>query len=409
MIARLRRQVRDAVWIVITILLLTLRPIVRLLERVVPTDPTLLLLGSASGRAWADSPRTVHEYLLSRATNAHWRPVWITTSRSVMRDVRSAGGEVAHVASPRALWLTLRATHAIYSHSVLDVTVVPSLLPRRLGFVYATHDVSPKRSRYMVVGRHPSVRDRLLHIFANRVTSVALSPSPFMTNVLGLQTRLPRRVFVESGLPKADLLCRNVSEGVDAESDLRVLYAPTWRSNRRPVDLLLLEGLDCELGDWLEAEQILLDVRPHKNDMRYATVRSRLETLEGLSHRVNAASWNRHQSITGLLPRYDVLISDYSGIIHEFLLLDRPIILLPYDLEDFTEHQGFTYDYEKWAPGPIVRDWPALREAIAAARQPLSEDAERRTALRRLIWGSQQPDSCGALLKILGGTHNAAR
>ena len=401
MITRLRQRSRDAAFVAVTILLLALRPVLWLLERAVPAEPTLILLGSAWGRAWADSPRALHEYLLARGPHTHWRPVWITVSRSVMTDVAAAGGEVVHAASPRALWLILRATQAIYSHSVLDVTAFPSLLPRRLRLVYTTHDVSPKRSRYMVAGRRPGLRDRLLHLIANRVTTVALSTSPFMTEVLSLQTRLPREVFVELGLPKADRLCQIVPEVPEPERDLRILYAPTWRSNRRPVELFPLKSVNQEFGAWLEAERIVLDVRPHKNDMRYATVRSRLETLERISPRVNAATWERQQSITELLPRYDVLISDYSGVIHEFLLLDRPIVLLPYDLEQFTQEQGFIYDYEKWAPGPIVRDWLELREAIAAARQSWPEHAERRAALRQLIWGSQQTDSCGALLSML--------
>ena len=40
------------------------------------------------------------------------------------------------------------------------------------------------------------------------------------------------------------------------------------------------------------------------------------------------------------------LISDYSGIIFDFLLLDRPIILLPYDESEYISERNVNFDFE---------------------------------------------------------------
>ncbi len=42
---------------------------------------------------------------------------------------------------------------------------------------------------------------------------------------------------------------------------------------------------------------------------------------------------------------FDALISDYSGIIFDFLLLDRPIILLPYDKEEYVSTRKVNMDF----------------------------------------------------------------
>ncbi len=380
-----------------------------LLTLVVPVDRTMVLLGAANGRFWTESPRKLQERLILLGG---WNPIWMTTHLRVAREVAAEGGRSALSWTPRGVWLLLRARHAVFSHSVLDITTFPGLIPRRLAFTYTTHDVSPKRSRAQVSGRQVSTRDRMLHAVQRRVTRRALSPSPFMSEVLAEQTALPSDIFIEIGLPKVDDFVQSVraaESGVqtcppdsqDDIKDLKVLYAPTWRSNRAPINLLPLPGLEADMADWLERERILIDIRPHKNDMKYPGVRARLAVLEASSPRVNSAAWEREQSVSRLLPDYDVLISDYSGIIHEFLLLDRPIVLLPYDYDDFLVHQGFIYDYITMAAGPIITNFKELASALSAARDVPDGYSGRRAALRHLIWSHQPSSSTDSLIDLL--------
>ena len=48
---------------------------------------------------------------------------------------------------------------------------------------------------------------------------------------------------------------------------------------------------------------------------------------------------------------FDVLITDYSSIYFDYMLLERPMIFLPYDLAEYEGTVGFTIDYNKYAPG----------------------------------------------------------
>lgn len=50
----------------------------------------------------------------------------------------------------------------------------------------------------------------------------------------------------------------------------------------------------------------------------------------------------------------DILITDYSSIIFEFLLLERPVISYIYDIDDYIEDRGLFSPYEQLAPGPYV-------------------------------------------------------
>ena len=61
----------------------------------------------------------------------------------------------------------------------------------------------------------------------------------------------------------------------------------------------------------------------------------------------------------------DILITDYSSIMIEFAVLDKPIIFFVYDLDNYLRtERGFYYDFEKTVPGKLVYSSDELISAI---------------------------------------------
>ncbi|MDO4344848.1 MAG: CDP-glycerol glycerophosphotransferase family protein [Eubacteriales bacterium] len=58
-------------------------------------------------------------------------------------------------------------------------------------------------------------------------------------------------------------------------------------------------------------------------------------------------------SIDDLLCVSDICISDYSSLVFEYSLFERPMIFFAYDLDEYFDWRGFYYDYYEMAPGPI--------------------------------------------------------
>lgn len=69
-------------------------------------------------------------------------------------------------------------------------------------------------------------------------------------------------------------------------------------------------------------------------------------------------------SIEELLCVSDLCVSDYSSLVFEYSLFERPMLFFAYDLEDYFDWRGFYYDYEELAPGPVVRTNEELIEQI---------------------------------------------
>ena len=50
----------------------------------------------------------------------------------------------------------------------------------------------------------------------------------------------------------------------------------------------------------------------------------------------------------------DVCISDYSSLVFEYSLFEKPMLFFAYDKDEYDSWRGFYYDYNELTPGPVV-------------------------------------------------------
>lgn len=124
-----------------------------------------------------------------------------------------------------------------------------------------------------------------------------------------------------------------------------VLYAPTFRGRvstaaaPKPPDFVMLQQM---LGDdWL----FLCKHHPF--------VKERPLLPAGTEDFVR--DMTDLMTIDELLMVSDVCVSDYSSLIFEFSLYERPMAFYAPDLADYDDWRGFYYPYEEMTPGPVLR------------------------------------------------------
>lgn len=129
-----------------------------------------------------------------------------------------------------------------------------------------------------------------------------------------------------------------------------ILYAPTFRDDKLGKQEL---QLDIEL--WLEKmpKDTILGLRLHPfvaESFQYVGKGS--ERIVDFSHYAN---------LNTLLFISSGLITDYSSIVFEYVLLDKPMYFYAYDLEEFSDNgRGFYEEYEEYVPGVVVRSTKEL-------------------------------------------------
>lgn len=122
-----------------------------------------------------------------------------------------------------------------------------------------------------------------------------------------------------------------------------ILYAPTFRDKNLGSDIAL--KYVRELAQQLPKDYIL-GLRLHPYVARRAT-KLNIDNVCDLSG---------EKSLSLLIMASTMLITDYSSIIFEYCITEKPMIFFAYDLEDFeNQGRGFYNKYEDYVPGPIAK------------------------------------------------------
>ena len=125
-----------------------------------------------------------------------------------------------------------------------------------------------------------------------------------------------------------------------------LLWTPTFRGNAaapRQVGMEALAKLEAELGD---AYFVIRKVHPHV-DNRYQLSNCSIPTEE-------------------LLPIADLMITDYSSVVMDFLLFDKPFVLFAPDLAEYVAQRGLYVDYYSVSPYVVIRE-ETLKEVVLQA------------------------------------------
>lgn len=152
-----------------------------------------------------------------------------------------------------------------------------------------------------------------------------------------------------------------------------ILYAPTFRQDRHSP--FQRGGIDLERwASVAESRGALLALKLHPlMSGRYPQPPPGIVDISAES------------DAYPLLSEVDVLVTDYSSIYFDFLLLDRPILFFAYDFDRYTsEDRALLFDYDDMTPGPKLKDFEDL---LDGTRQALEAENGEWTAMRHRIRG----------------------
>ena len=140
----------------------------------------------------------------------------------------------------------------------------------------------------------------------------------------------------------------------EAKDKKVILYAPTFRGHVATAsspDRIDFERFCRELGN----EYVI--VCKHHPFVKNPPI-----IPEELQH--FARDFTKYLSIEDLLCCADICISDYSSLVFEYSLFEKPMIFYAYDYDNYCDWRGFYYDYSEFTPGPVVQTEDELLDSI---------------------------------------------
>ena len=358
----------------------------------VPKQANLLIFGSNEGKHFSDNSRSLFEYI--QANEKSIKAVWFTNNKEVYREVEEKyPGNVVMSPSFKAAFLYLRAEQAVISFGYQDLCKMPWIPSIQINQLW--HGV-PLKKIGLLRAKSKTDEDygqssRLFLQWCGKVDRFFVA-SDYEKRNHSLSFDLPESCLRITGNPRNDRLYMNKNL---LDSDIKtILYTPTYRERGEGEHsrvLLHPEVSESQMHEFLERNHAKLIIRPHWITEGRTYNSDRIETVTHFDE----------PNLHNLFIKSDVLVTDYSSAYIDWLILDRPVIFTPYDLEEYSEKNGLLDDYENLVPPPISKTSEDLFIDLASALENPQKYSEERNQMKIKYLGSSGHGASERVMSIL--------
>ena len=337
-------------------------------------------------------------FFIHCAENSSCRCVWLSKNRETVRLVRSKGLRAYFIASPKGIWHALTSKYWFFNSYTSDILYC---LSGGAVCVNLWHGVGLKRAEFNITSGKLAERfqqkkfsERFFHPESFRRPDWLLTSTPFQSTMFAAAFRIPLDRCLELGYPRNSILqCDEATrsrfvEHYENDSTRKLidqlktggysqvyLYMPTWRDSQLEA---FSQHLDLNrLNDMLEKKNALLLLKPHSN------VKIDYDRFETLPH-IRLVKGNT--DIYPVMPYTDVLITDYSSVLYDYILMDgKGVILYLYDYEQYVKDRDFYYPFDENVVGTKTYTFDELLHCMETDRHAI-DDSDRQAILSR-FWG----------------------
>lgn len=213
-----------------------------------------------------------------------------------------------------------------------------------------------------------------------------------------------------TGMPRNDLLFltdgkKNLAEKMPASCGKRVvMYMPTFRAimeneiiknGNDEGYLFYWKDFDAgKLEDFCQRNNVFFIFKLHPGDAsKVGKLAIQSECIDILTDEMLD-----DKCMYEFLNAADVLVTDYSSVYFDYLLLDRPIIFTDNDVKSYAENRGFILEpIDFWRPGAVVHTLDGFLEAL---EKSLNGEDEYRQAREELMPFVHQYRDAGASQRL---------
>lgn len=345
---------------------------------ILPRRKNKIVYGSWFGNKYMDNPKYFFEYMNSE--HSEYNSIWITRNKTVYNELINRGYQVRMSGTFRAIMDIVTSKYAVICCFRSDVSTAwlggatilntwHGLPLKHIGKDAEKYNRTPINKIYNTIREFPYRKEYYI------------STSQRVSDIYSNAFEVPKNRVKECGQARNDSLFEQNEGNYFAElipipfnNSKVITYMPTHRQEGKTKqsfhDLLDLERIQ----DLCEKYNYVFIAKKHYYHQKEN------ETIKGFSRIFEITSLNADPQ--KMIASTDILITDYSSVYIDYLLLDRPIIFYAYDLDDYLKNERNLYfPYDEASPGEIVTKKENLIVAIEKAiiNDEFSDDRHRVT------------------------------
>lgn len=323
---------------------------------------------------------------------------WIGNKKTV-EDARRNDIKAYERWSLRGMWHCLTAGVYVYDSYASDINVYCSggafkvNLWHGVGIKNIEHKISAGPLSKILHTKNWWIKMKHLPHFIK--PDVFLSTSALMTEHFSVCFELNKERIVESCYPRcevfswekdylSDFICRFGNEASISllkrikSVSYTCLYMPTWRDSGG--DLFVKAGMDFgRLNKVLCRKNRLLIVKLHPVDHQSL----------GVGEYSNIVFVDPSIDIYPFFALTDCLITDYSSVYYDYILMDeKSVILFPFDYDDYIHNnRDLAFDYNQYTAGIKADNFEELLELLG---NDLPKNSQTTSIIKKLFWEKEE-------------------
>lgn len=308
----------------------------------VKTDPKLILMNSFGGKKYDDSPKVIFERMKQDPRFNSYRVVWAFHEPN---KFSIDGAEIIKTDNFNYFITAMKARCWITNSGVGRGL---SFRKKNTLYINTWHGTPLKLMGQDSPGAKQGVK------YGH---DLQCAQSKFEATVFSRAFNIPYENFLVKGLPRNDVLAKadfdtstSMKTKLGLPLDKRiVLYAPTFREYERD------ENHNCVIKPPINFEKW----KQRLGEKYIVLLRLHYEVKEMLSADIDGkfvVDVSDYPTLNDLMIASDALITDYSSIMFDYSILDRPIFIYAYDYKIYEEKRGMYFDVRKELTGGEINE-----------------------------------------------------
>ncbi|MBM7641758.1 CDP-glycerol glycerophosphotransferase [Streptococcus loxodontisalivarius] len=321
----------------------------RFLGLFIRLDENLVLFVPNTGKTFNGSPKDIYDYMQSHGEYAAYRTIWAFDDPEKM--AKEFQLETVKLDSPAYFLTCLKA-----KYWVTDINIERGLRfkKKKTVFLNTWHGVAIKR-----IGNDDPNSAR----YDYRDLDYLCVSGDYDKKVFASALKAPESSFLEVGMPRNDRLFRasakeklDLRESLDIPAGKKVIvYVPTWRDSKDKGKTFGL-AIEADFKKWEEqlGQDYVILFRAH----------SRTTDLMSIEFNDFLRDYSNYPDLNDLLIVADVLITDYSSVVFDYAILEKPVVCFAYDYDDYLSERGCYFQPKEVFPQPIFEQEDLLLEHL---------------------------------------------
>lgn len=212
------------------------------------------------------------------------------------------------------------------------------------------------------IGNMEAGLEKVDYNYFTKIISTAKLFTPILMNSFSCSEE---QVMI-AGQPRNDELFKEnriMDASIRRGSDKVFVWLPTYRNEYQEIPIPGFNEQQVEeLNEFLKSKSSRMIVKIHP--LQKAS--SNLQKLSNIEFITQDMLNKNSMTVYALLRSADALITDYSSVYFDYLLLDRPIAFTVEDIKKYNEERGFSFENPfEYMPGPHVEEMGDLQQFIS--------------------------------------------